>query len=311
MRTIAYLLALAPLLTLLPACSAPHPAQRCRLWVDVYRGEPIDPDRMVDDLAEARVIYLGERHTVDRHHQLQVQVVKALIAREVPLVLGIEHMEAEYQPALDEYNRGAIDFATLADRTNWKERWSNYADYRTVLEAARSAGAPVIALNARREVVRAVYKSGLDDLDPTLRNELPAEFHLDDPMYREHLRDVMMVHAHVNDAMLDRMFVAQVARDETMAARLVAFLESAEGLKRTAVVLCGSGHCAHGMGIPARVRRRMPGVRDRIIVMSESGDVVLSEREQAMAREIEISHEQLRKLKTPIADYLHVAAPAE
>jgi uncharacterized iron-regulated protein len=109
--------------------------------------------------------------------------------------------------------------------------------------------------------------------------------------------------------MTRRMFEAQVARDETMAATLVDFLNSPAGAGRTGIVLCGAGHVSQQMGIPTRVRERMPDVRDRILVMSESGDVELSEPMRKMARDIEITHEQLRALDRPIADYLHVASP--
>jgi uncharacterized iron-regulated protein len=286
----------------------PVPA-RCRMWVDVYSGEPVSFAEMMDDVAKARVIYVGERHTVDWHHLEQYAIVGHLARRDVPLVLALEQMEYAYQPELDAYNRGEITFDELAERTDWEKRWSNYADYRDAIEAAHQAGAPILALNAKRETVRQVARQGFDGLDAETRAKLPDEILLDQPMYEQHLADVMMVHAHASKEMSRRMFEAQVARDETMADRLSRFLKSPEGAGRTAIVLCGAGHCAQGMGIPTRVRLRMPGVRDRILVMSESGDVVLSPQMQAMARDIEITHEQLRALNVPIADYLLVKSP--
>lgn len=296
-------------LLMLAACAAPSAEPRCGLWIDVYRGEPLPYVELLEDLRAARVIYLGERHTVARHHELQKRIVEDLAAEGVPLVLAIEQMEHTGQPALDAYNRGEIDFEQLAEQTRWAERWSNYEQYRPIVEAARAAGAPVLALNARAETVRQVARKGIDGLDPEQRGELPERILLDDPMYEGHMRRVMMVHAMVNESMLRRMFEAQVSRDETMAARLCAFLQSDAGRDRMAVVLCGAGHVSHAMGIPTRVRLRMPGVRDRIVIFSESGDVELSERERKMAREITISHEQLRELDRPIADYLHAVEP--
>ena len=71
------------------------------------------------------------------------------------------------------------------------------------------------------------------------------------------------------------------------------------------IVLCGAGHVAYGLGTPERVRRRMPGVVDRIVLFSESGDLEISAQEKAVSREISITHEQLRTIQRPIADYLH------
>jgi uncharacterized iron-regulated protein len=297
------------LLALLQAsCAGLAGGGRSGFWIDVYRGEPLTYEDMLEDLAESRVVYLGERHTLDRHHAIQEQIVTSLAGAGVALVLGLEQVEAFNQAALDRYCQGEIDFDELAQQTEWAKRWSNYEQYRPVLEAARQAGAPILALNARKETVRQVARQGIDGLDSETRRELPDEINLDDPLYEQHMKRVMMVHAMVTPEMVRRMFEAQVTRDETMADRLCAFLESEQGRERTAVVLCGAGHVSHRLGIPERVRRRMPGIRDRIVVLSESGDVELTERQQAMSRDITITHEQLRELDRPIADYLHAVS---
>ncbi len=70
------------------------------------------------------------------------------------------------------------------------------------------------------------------------------------------------------------------------------------------LVLCGTGHAAYGLGLPARVLRRLPGTRGRIVLLCESGELRLSPEEKAQARPIEITHEQLREIKQPVADYL-------
>ena len=301
-----------PLLVLLQASCAGMPGGgRSGFWIDVYRGEPLTYEDMLDDLAESRVIYLGERHTLERHHAIQERIVTNLARAGVALVLGLEQMEAFNQAALDRYCQGEIDFDELAEQTEWGKRWSNYEQYRPVLEAARQAGAPILALNARKETVRQVARQGIDGLDSGTRSELPDEINLDDPLYEQHMKRVMMVHAMVTPEMVRRMFEAQVARDETMADRLCTFLESEQGCDRTAVVLCGAGHVSHRLGVPARVRQRIPGIKDRILVLSESGDVELSPMMKAMARDITITHEQLRELDRPIADYLHAVSLKE
>jgi uncharacterized iron-regulated protein len=104
------------------------------------------------------------------------------------------------------------------------------------------------------------------------------------------------------------MIEAQIARDEAMAAALVGYLQSPAGQGRTAVVLCGIGHVSYGLGIPARVERRLPDAVQRIVLLSESGDVELSPEERAMAREIHITHDDLRQLGRPLGDYLHATA---
>ncbi len=290
-----------------PVVEAPPPAKpRPMIWVDVYGGEPVTFEDMMDDLAGVDVIYLGERHEVEHHHTMQQRVIAPLAERDVPLVVGLEMLPFDQQPHVDRYNAGEIDFDKLAELTDWKRRWSNYEDYRGPIEAARKAGGLIVALNAKLETVRQVAAAGIDGLDAEMRAEPPDEMLLDDPMYERDLNRVMMVHKGVTEEMLQKFFEAQVTRDETMADRLCRFLQSEQGKGRTAVVLCGSGHVSHGLGTPTRVRIRMPDSKDRIVVMADCGDVELSEAMKAHARAIEITHEQIRDLDKPIADYLLV-----
>ncbi len=279
---------------------------RCSFWIDLYSGEPVAYRRILADLMDARVVYVGERHTLARHHAWQEKLLRDMSEHGKKLVLGLEQMEVDRQSELDRYWRGEIDFEELAEATDWENRWSNYEQYRGILEAAREHGMPILALNARREIVRQVARKGLDGLDPDERAELPDEFLLDQPMYRRHMDLVMQVMSHAMGmpGMLERMYQAQVSRDETMAEHLCRYLLSEEGRDRDAIVLAGSGHVQHGLGIPARVRTRIPDVRDRILILSASGDLVLSERELEMVSDMEMTHEDLRQLQAPLCDYL-------
>jgi len=283
--------------------------RRQSFWIDLYQGEPVRYGEVVEDLAGVRVVYIGERHRLQRHHDMQTQIVSDLTEKGRSLVIGLEQMEAFQQPELDKYNRGEIDFEQLAKATGWATRWPSYQQYQPILEAARKSGAPVLALNARSETIRQVARGGgIDKLDPQVRKQLPAEIQTNDPVYEKLLNLHMMVHATVTAERLRPMVEAQIARDEMMASVLCSFLKSPQGRDRTAIVLCGAGHVSYGLGTVARVRRRLPGVKDRIIVLSESGDVKLTPAERAMARKINITHQQLRAINQPIADYLHVTS---
>ena len=282
------------------------------IWIDVYQGEPLPYEDVLDDLAKADVIYLGERHTIVRHHEIQERILTDLGQKAVPLAIGLEQMEAWRQPELDRYNRGEIDFDGLAAATDWAKSWGNYQQYRPILEAARKVKAPVIALNAKAETIRQVARSGgVEKMPPEARKELPAEMQLQDPAYAKALSLELMVHAAAMSKSIRPMIEAQMARDESMAQAICAFLESKEGKGRKVIVLCGGGHIARGLGTPARVRRRLPAVKDRIVLFSESGELKLSPAEQAMASNVEITHEQLRELNQPIADYFCIKPVAE
>ena len=290
-----------------PAMLAGDNEQRPGLWVDVYRGEPVRYEDVLDDLVGVRVIYLGECHALERHHGIQEAVLRDLARKGVPLVLALEQMEHVQQPQLDRYNAGEIDFKKLAEVTKWPARWNNYKQYEPILTTASQFKIPVLALNARSETIRQIArKGGVKKLEPDVRKELPQNLQLNDPLYEKLLNLQLMVHMAATAERLRPMREAQICRDEMMASVLCSFLKSERGKNRTAIVLCGAGHVSYGLGTVARVRRRLPDLKDRIILPSESGDLELSPEEKAVSRAIEITHDQLREINQPIADYLHV-----
>lgn len=295
-------LSLIALALALPALAQPPEGW----WLDLYRGEPVVRDEVLADLLGSDVVFLGETHTVARHHALQAEVIAAFAEAGAPFCLGLEQMECVYQPILDRYNRGEATLEEVYAETKWEERWGNIRDYFPLLEAAHAAGAPIVALNARAEVVRKVGRGGLASLTPEERAELPPAMRLEDAPYRAQLRLALGVHAGMPEDRLANVCDAQIARDETMAESLVRFLGAEAGQGRKALVLAGSGHMQFGLGTPERVGDRLPSARLRIVLSSVSGELTLSAAEQAMAREVTITHDDMAYAPRPLADYLSV-----
>jgi len=125
------------------------PAAPVEFWLDLVDGEEVAAEVVLTDLAGAGVVYVGEAHTIPRHHALQLFLLQGLAERQVPLVLCLEQLEARDQPVIDRYNSGAIDFDTLVREIGWEKKWKNFADYRPLLEFAHSRQIPIRALNAR------------------------------------------------------------------------------------------------------------------------------------------------------------------
>ncbi len=125
------------------------------------------------------------------------------------------------------------------------------------------------------------------------------------PLYDKLLRVKLRVHKTFQGRSLDGVVRAQLLRDSVMAQTILRRMESIQGRDAVFVVVAGSGHLAYGFGIPERVRTKMQ-VSDRIILPTESGHLILSEEERRQAAPVEITHEDLRFIREPIADYLYV-----
>jgi uncharacterized iron-regulated protein len=296
------------LATLCAAATVLAGGGRAEFWVDLLRAEPVEqPEEMWADLRESDVIFLGENHQIERHHRIEVDVLREILKGNRPVVLGLEQIERRDQDQLDRYNAGELSFEGLAEAIKWKDQWTNYSDYRPLLEAARKGGARIVGLNAPRDVIHAIGRSGLDALPVEKRRSLPEKIHLEDPAYERLLDLLLGVHASFDPAFLRHVYEAQVARDETMAETITKALQPSAGAKKPiGLVVTGAGHVQYGLGTAERVRLRMPDARDRILLLSESGDEQLTPKEKAMSRPITILHQDIRFISRPAGDYLYV-----
>lgn len=272
--------------------------------IDVLMGEPVTLEMMTDDISGARIVYIGEIHTVARHHRLQMQILRTLAERGLKLSLGMEMFSREQQPILDKWQKGNASVAKLTEELG-KEHWTNLRDYEGVLVQARESGIPIIGLNAKDVLVRKIARQGIEGLNEAERNELPPRFTEINPLNDRLLRLRLKVHKAFEKKSLDRIVLAQALRDATMGSVVAAHLDSPGGRDRIMVVIAGTGHVNYGFGIPERVRE-LTGLSYRIILPSESGELVLSEEEKRQALPVHITHEDLKFIRVPIADYLHV-----
>ena len=278
------------------------------MWIDIHQGEPIVYDDMLEDICQADVIYLGERHTIDRHHDVQLKVISDLCEGERKIILGLEQLGEYQQEIIGKYNSGDISLDELVSQTDWPANWSNYQDYLPLLERVRASGGIVAGLNARSEIIRKVARMGIDKLDENDRSQLPQSINTDKPEYKKYLSKVMRSMRHVtgDELMMERMYTAQMCRDEKMAESLYRINKKYDSDDWLAIVVAGSGHVRNGAGMPECFKRRMPQVNDRIIITSSCGQLSLDKKMSAMSRDIEMTHEEFGSISNHVADYINV-----
>jgi uncharacterized iron-regulated protein len=288
------------LLTFSAAASGPSDTP---VIIDVLIGEPVSLEAMLDDLSSARIVYIGEIHSIPRHHRVQTLILSELAKRGLKLCLGMEMFAHSHQPALDKWQAGQESVAHLM-RDLGGDAWTNLLDYESLLVMARELKIPIVGLNASDATVRTIARNGPEGLTEQERKDLPEGFDKIDPRHDRLLRLRLKVHRAFQEKSLDRIVLAQSVRDETMASFAVRYLESAEGKDRAMLVVAGSGHLNYGFGIPERVQRRLD-VPVRIVLITESGELELTESQKRQAAPVEISHSDLRFIGVPISDYLY------
>lgn len=219
-------------------------------------------DQLKARLQQAQVVVVGEHHTHPGHHQVQLDVLKAMSKGPDQVVVVVEWLDHTAQAHCDRLSAGDISVEEFARLVDWKNKWGyGLKLYAPILEFVRANKLPLVAANAPLKVVRSVARQGLDSLTPQQRAQLAPALDLDEGPYRTRLLAMAKAHGVGEQAAQHDFAVAQIARDETMAHHLAERMIPWPQSKRRAVLFAGGGHLAHGLGLMPRIARRLPGVR--------------------------------------------------
>lgn len=235
------------------------------VFVDGRTGKAMTYDDVLARARTADFVLAGEQHDQAAHHRLQQRLAESLAA-DGGLAIGLEMVPWHLQDPLDRYTRGDIDVDAMFAALDWENTWGHDADlYRGIFERGRAGSARFVALNAPRDLVRAVARKGVDGLDDEERSQLP-ELDLSDEVHRGSIEQFFRQHHPPTGSSgdsFDRFYAAQVLWDESMADRSV---RAFEGDARRVLVLAGVGHVAGYRGIPQRILRRVPDARVLTVV---------------------------------------------
>jgi len=222
----------------------------------------------MEQIDDAQVVLVGETHTRYDHHLVQLEILKYLYQKSPDLALGVEWFQQPFQKHLDDYVAGDITEKEMLHLTEYFSRWKyNYRLYQPILQYARENKIPVIALNAPRELIRALAKSEIDDLPEELKSQLPKSYDWSDKDYEKRLRDIFELHPEYKGK-FENFMRSQLTWDESMAERAVQYLQ--QNPEARMLVLAGSGHIMFGSGIPNRIKRRIDTDQFSILVSDDS-----------------------------------------
>ncbi len=238
--------------------------------INTATGEIIEMDDLVDDLLQADVIYLGEKHDNPEHHRLQRRIIQALIAKGRHPHLGFEFFSTSETPLLldfvDSQRAHHSDVvekrveAMLRKQLGWDDKsdtlWSYYLE---LLRLAKKKNLLAAGLDLSDAQKRRISRKGWDKLTEIEKRSIFST-HLDDKIYQNYMYNIFsQVHCGIkNPGMQSRLYDTWVARNDTMA-HTIAELHDTQP-DRPVVVIIGGGHTEHNLGVVDRVRHLRPGI---------------------------------------------------
>lgn len=219
----------------------------------VTKATPADVAKAAEG---ARFVLVGESHTSPEDHQLQADVIQALVDRGRNVVVGFEMFTRPNQMNLNPWTLGRWTEEEFIQKADWKGQWGfDFALYRPIFETVRKNRLPMAALNVPRDWVRAVGKSGPTGLTAEQQAQVP-QLYLGNEDHKKVFTALMGGHP-MTGAQGDNIYAAQVLWDEAMADSAIKYMDRFSASSKAVMVICvGSGHTLHTQGLNWRIKRR-------------------------------------------------------
>ncbi|MDT3710957.1 MAG: ChaN family lipoprotein [Pseudomonadaceae bacterium] len=233
--------------------------------VDLRSGERLSAAQLVQRLAEADYVLVGERHDNPDHHALQLWLLQALAERRSQGSLLLEMLTPEQQPAVartqTQLRRGE-PVEDLPTTLAWSPGWP-WRLYGPLVSYALAQPFSLMPANLTRAEIGQIYREvpRLPDGEST-RAEVA-----------EALR-AQIVDSHCGmlpDSQVPAMLAVQQQRDRRMAARLLA-------APKPTMLIAGGFHARRDLGAPLHLRDLGGSGNVQVLMLAEVGERVAAQQ---------------------------------
>jgi uncharacterized iron-regulated protein len=232
--------------------------------VDLRTGNQMSAKRLIDELAGAEQVLVGERHDNPDHHALQLWLLQALAQRRDQGSLLLEMLNPDQQERVAEV-RASVERSEwpsdLAAALEWQQGW-DWQLYSPVVEYALAQPLTVMSANLDRAEIMSIYRR-----IPALTGAAAGK-----PVQEELLSQIRKSHCDMlPEAQLPAMLAVQQQRDRRMAEQL-------EAAPKPAMLWAGAFHVRRDIGAPLHLNGREDERSTRVLVLAEVGDAWRAEQ---------------------------------
>lgn len=238
-------------------------------------------ERMIDEIENTPVIYIGETHTRKRHHEIQLEIIREMFSRRPDLTVGMEMFSFPYQPVLNQWTNGLLTREEFLEKTHWYANWKfNFELYEDILRFIKKNRIPLAALNIPFHIPAKISVGGIQNLLPADQKYIPENMDTTNEAHRAYIKKVYSMHHIRGREKFEYFYLAQLSWEETMAAQIAETVRKSDA---PVIVLAGSGHVSRKYGIPERAYRRTFADYKTILPLSAQKQAELSEADYIWA----------------------------
>jgi uncharacterized iron-regulated protein len=229
--------------------------------VDLRSGASLTPAQLVEQLAAAELVLVGEQHDNPDHHRLQLWLLQALAAQRPQGSLLLEMLNPDQQDRVVAAHAAILDGQAPADlpaALAWQKNW-DWALYGPIVSYALAQPYPLQAANLNRSEIMQIYAAR-----PALQGRLSTTA----PVRETLLADIRESHCGLlPEAQMPAMLAVQQQRDRRMAERLRA-------APTPALLLAGGFHARRDLGVPLHLADLGADAGTLVLQLAEVGKPV-------------------------------------
>lgn len=223
--------------------------------IDLASGQAISPEQLVQRLAGAPRVLVGEKHDNPDHHALQLWLLRALQGQRVQGSLLLEMLQPEQQPLVDKVQGQPVP-ADLPKALAWQDGW-DWQLYGPIVHEALQQRVPLLAANLSPGEMRQAYRQPASLTGE--RSNAPA-------VKAALLEQVRTGHCGMlPENQLPAMLAVQQQRDRRMAERL-------QAAPQPALLFAGAYHVRKDLGIPLHLADLGATGESKVLLLAEVGE---------------------------------------
>lgn len=249
-----------------PAAIAPEGRDHADRGIirELATGRTLTPQELVEHLAKAPRVLVGEQHDNPDHHALQLWLLRELAHQRPQGSLLMEMLNPDQQAKVDAAQaatRAGVPPADPYQALSWQANW-DWGVYGALVTYALRQPYPLLSANLDRAQIMQIYKQ---------RPVLTGEASTTEQVQATLLEDIRDSHCGLlPESQMPAMLAVQQQRDRRMAERLLA-------APTPALLLAGAFHVRKDLGVPLHLKDLGAGEGDAVLILAEAGKTVTAE----------------------------------
>lgn len=221
---------------------------------DTNENKQISFEQFISRLSKFQIIMLGESHTSDHHHEVQLKIIRGLVESGSSVCLALEMFNESQNEVLDQYISGDITEEEFLDQSEYFNTWGhNYRYYKPIFDYAREKKIRMYGVNIEHDYTSKIGREGITSLSQDEKENIP-EIDTTNVEHRFYIKTAMEGMDAISPSQLGKIYTAQCLWDAAMGeGSIKAARENPESI---VIILVGSGHVVYNLGIGNIIKKR-------------------------------------------------------